>query len=298
MGLMDRIKGSSSGSIQVGVEPTAAAPGSEMTIRVRVNEEPDAKARKLLVGITCTGRYLVTERRRDTNNTTQTSEVWQSVEMYERELPLEVRSGEQSVQLRLPEHVQPSSDDVVTWEVWARLDRNNGLDVVERRSFEVRVPIEQVPSTRTADTSDDGLTLSGLPTAAKEGDTLRGTLVVDVPDEITARAVSVRLHRRVTYVADAINDYNLYSGNLSITNSLIFGHTSRITKDVQVAEIDLTGKETFTPGQRRELPFQIAVPGSGPTTSHSYAQVDWRLEAVLDRRLRGDKAVETPIIVV
>jgi hypothetical protein len=298
MGLMDRIKGTSSGSIQVSVEPTAAAPGSEMTIRVLVNEEPDKKARALVAGVTCTGRYQVKERHKDSNDSVQTREVWQSVEIYEQELPLEVRTGEQQVKLTLPAHVQPSSDGVVEWEVWARLDRDNGLDVVEKRPFEVRVPLEQVPATRTDGTSEDGLTLSGLPTAAKEGDAVQGTLVVDVTDEITARAVSVRLHRRVTYVAEAINDYNVYSGNLSITDSLIFGSSSRITHDTQVAEIDLVGKETFAPGQRKELPFSIAVPGSGPTSSHPYAQVDWRLEAVLDRRLRGDKSVETPLIVV
>ena len=47
-----------------------------------------------------------------------------------------------------------------------------------------------------------------------------------------------------------------------------------------------------------KTPFTITVPsGLGGTTAHAHATVDWRLEAVLDRRLRDDWAVEVPIAV-
>jgi hypothetical protein len=209
---------------------------------------------------------------------------------------VELRTGQQELRIFLPEHVQPTSGDVVTWEAWARIDRDNGIDVVERVPFDVRVPIARVPSTRQVDGTADGLTLSGIPTAIEQGGTLSGRLVVDVPEEVKARSVAVRLHRRVSYVAQAINDYDVYSGSLLLSS--LFSDTSRITRDEQVAEVELGGKTTFQPGSRLELPFAVPVPWSGPTSSHAYAQVDWRLEAVLDRRMWGDKSVETPLIVV
>lgn len=296
MGIMDRLQGRSSGAIQVDVEPAAAGPGTEMVLRLSILDALDDKARAVRVGVTCTGRYQVEERERDADGNVETEQVWREVEVYAHEQTVERREGEQRVSIFLPDHVQPSSGDIVTWEAWARVDREKGLDVVERVPFRVRVPIERVPATRQGDATSDGLTLSGIPTAIRHGETLQGTLTIDVPEEVKARAVGVRLHRRVTFVAQAINDYDVYSG--SLVSSLLFSNESRITDDQQVAEFELGGKATYEPGRRQELTFAIEVPGAGPTSSHPYAQVDWRLEAVLDRRLRGDTSVESPLIVV
>lgn len=296
MGIMDRLQGRSGGRLQVYVEPREAGPGTEMTVRLVVVDGLDDKARSVRAGVTCTGRYQVEERDRDSDGDVVTRNVWREVEVYEQGRPVELRLGEQRVPIMLPAHVAPSSGDIVTWEAWARIDREKGLDVVERVPFEVRVPLDRVPSTRQGDATDDGLTISGIPTTVAEGQTLEGTLVVDVPDEVSVRSVAVRLHRRVTFVAQAINDYDVYSG--SLLASAIFSDTSRITRDEQVAEVQLAGKTSFQPGSRQALPFAVPVPRCGPTSSHAYAQVDWRLEAVLDRRLRGDKSVETPLIVV
>lgn len=295
MGLLDRLTGSSSGAIQVDVEPTVAGPGSEMAVRFSILDQLDDKARAVRVGVTCTGRYEVEERDRDADGDEVTRQVSREVTIFAHEQAVELRTGEQRVTMFLPDHVQPTSGDIVSWEAWARVDRQQGIDVVERVPFQVRVPIERVPATRQTDATDDGLTLSGIPTAVRHGEALHGTLVVDVPEELTARSVKVRLHRRVTYLAAPENSYDLYSG--SLVHSAFFG-SDQITDDRQVAEVELGGKATYQPGQRQELPFSIDVPGAGPTSAHLYAQVDWRVEAVLDRRLRGDKSVESPIIVV
>ncbi len=296
MRIMDRLQGRSGGMIQVYVEPSQAGPGSEMAVRLRILDGLDDKARGVRAGVTCTGRYQVEERDRDSDGDIVTREVSREVEIFQHDQPVELRTGEQVLTILLPDHVQPTSGDTVTWEAWARIDRDNALDVVEQVPFEVRVPIDRVPATRQGDGTNEGLTLRGIPTAVAQEATLSGTLVVDVPEEIKARSVAVRLHRRVTFVAQAINDYDVYSGSLMMSS--LFSDTSRITRDEQVAEVVLGGKTTFQPGQRQELPFTILVPPAGPTSSHLYAQVDWRLEAVLDRRLWGDKSVETPLIVV
>jgi hypothetical protein len=296
MSIIDRLQGRSGGRIQVYVDPQQAGPGTEMAVRFTIVDGLDDKARSVVAGITCTGRYEVEERDRDSDGDIVTRKVWREVEVYEHRQPVELRPGEQVLPVFLPDHVQPTSGDIVSWEAWARIDRAKGVDVVERVPFEVRVPIDRVPSTRQGDATDDGLTLRGIPTAVSQGDTLTGALAIDVPDEVKVRSVAVRLHRRVTFVAQAINDYDVYSG--SLLASAVFGDTSRITREEQVAEVELGGKATFSPGQRHELPFSIVVPPAGPTSSHAFAQVDWRLEAVLDRRMWGDKSVETPLIVV
>ena len=295
MGLMDRMMGKSGGAIQVDVEPNQAGPGSEMRVRFSILDELDDKARSMIAGVTCTGRYQVEERERDADGDLVTRQVWRDVEVYEHQQPVEMRTGEQVVAIFLPDHVQPTSGDIVSWEAWARVDRQKGIDVVERVPFQVRVPVERVPDTRQNDATADGLTLCGIPTAIRQGETLHGTLVVDVPEEVKARSVKVRLHRRVRFLAAPENDYDVYSGSLMLSTFL---DNSQITDDDEVAEVELGGKTTFQPGHRQELTFAIEVPPVGPTSSHLYAQVDWRLEAVLDRRLRGDKSVESPLIVV
>lgn len=295
MGIMDRLQGRSGGKIEVAVEPLTAGPGSEMTVRFSILDELDDKARTVIAGVTCTGRYQVEERERDSDGDIVTRTVWRDQEVYEHQQPVELRSGEQAVRMFLPDHVQPSSGDIVSWEAWARVDREKGIDVLERVPFEVRVPLDRVPATRQSDATSDGLTLSGIPTAIAHGTTLQGILVIDVPEEVKARSAKVRLHRRVRFLAAPENDYDVYSGNLVLSGFL---DSSQITQDDQVAEVELGGKTTYAPGHRQELPFSIEVPPVGPTSAHVYAQVDWRVEAVLDRRLRGDKSVESPVIVV
>jgi hypothetical protein len=297
MGFLDRLKGKSGGAIEVIVEPTAAGPGTEISVRLDIKEELDDKAQAVRAGITCTGRYKVKERRRDADGDMHTDEVWRDVEIYEEVAPLQLATGPQQARFYLPDEAQPASEDAVEWEAWARIDRAKGLDVVERVPLNVRVPSDRVNADRGADPSQDGLTLVGIPAVAREGETLRGTLVVEVAEELKANAVSVRLHRRATYVAEAINDYNVYRGDLIA--GLFFGSsTSKIVEDEQVAEVDLAGKQSFDAGRREQFEFSIDVPVAGPTSSHQYAQIDWRIEAVLDRRLRGDVAVEAPLLVL
>ena len=109
MGIMDRLQGRSGGQIQVYVEPREAGPGAEMSLRLVVVGGLDEKARSVVAGVTCTGRYLVEERDRDTDDNVVTRQVWRDVEVYRHEQPVELRTGEQVVKIFLPSHVQPTS---------------------------------------------------------------------------------------------------------------------------------------------------------------------------------------------
>ena len=297
MGFLDRLKGKSGGAIEVIVEPTEAGPGEEIVVRLEIKEQLDSKAEEIRAGITCTGKYKVEDRRRDSNGVVQTSEEWRSYEIYEEYVPLQLAEGHQQARLFLPDEAQPASDGAVEWKAWARIGRDKGIDVVERIPLTVRVPTDRVPAHRDTDPTGDGLTLVGVPPTVRGGEALTGTLVVALPEDLKCSAVSIRLHRRATYVAQAINDYNVYNGSLVSTPVLrrLRRRSSRTSRSRRSTSPE---DQQFAAGRREQFEFSIDVPLAGPTSSHRYAQIDWRLEAVLDRKLRDDKSVEEPIIVL
>jgi hypothetical protein len=266
-------------------------------LRFDVGGDLDDKCRGVRVGIIGTGKYLVEERSRDSNGNIQTREEWREVELHKEEHAYPAQIGPGQASLTLPPSAPPSSTDAVEWEIFARVDREKGLDKVERQALAVRPSADSLPTERVPPTSDDGLTLTDVPVAARAGEQLTGTLTVNLADDTKVTAVRIRLHRRCTYTAERNDSYNLWSGN-TLNFFLLGGGHARITREDKVAEIDLAGKRDFQPGQVEQLPFTIAVPGGlGGTTGHPYAQVDWRVEAVLDRRMRGDLSVETPLVV-
>ncbi|MEA2125091.1 MAG: hypothetical protein QOI80_1873 [Solirubrobacteraceae bacterium] len=297
MGFLDRLRGGGDITLGVSFEPPEVAPGGEVVLRFDVAGELDDKCRGVRVGVTGTGKYLVEERDRDSNNNVRTREVWREVELHEEEHAYPAQIGPGQATLTLPPSAPPSSADAVEWQAFARVDREKGLDKVEHVPLPVRQSTDKLPTERVPATTDDGLTLEDVPVAARTGDQLTGTLTVNLPDDAKVTAVRIRLHRRCTYVADRIDDYDMFRGN-TLGMFVFGGGRSHITRDEKVAEVDLAGKREFAPGQVERMPFTIAVPGGlGGTTGHPYAQVDWRVEAVLDRRMRGDLSVETPLVV-
>lgn len=65
-----------------------------------------------------------------------------------------------------------------------------------------------------------------------------------------------------------------------------------------VVETQVFGHHAFAAGQAEEASFTITAPAdAGPSTTYANGQVDWRLEAVLARRLHDDLTVPVPITV-
>jgi hypothetical protein len=297
VGFLDRLRGGGDITIAVSAEPAEAAPGTEIVLRFDISGDLDDKCRGVRVGVTGTGKYLVEERDRDSDGDMRTREVWRSVELHSEEHAYPAQAGPGQAHLTIPATAPPSAQDAVEWEVFARVDRERGLDKVERSALPVRHTAGQLPTERVPPTTDDGLTLEDVPVAVSAGEPVAGTLTVNLPDETKVTAVRIRLHRRCTYLADRIDDYGMWRGN-TLGMFVFGGGRSHITRDEKVAEVDLADKREFAPGQVERLPFTVTVPtGLGGTTGHPHAQVDWRLEAVLDRRMRGDLAVETPLVV-
>lgn len=298
MGFLDKLRGGGDATIQVTCEPQEARPGDAITVRFDVGGELDDKCRGVRVGLHGVGRYLVEERDRDADGDIDRNQVWRSIELFEEEHTYPAQVGPGQASFTVPADAAPSSKDAVEWIVAARVDRERGRDRVERVPLTVRRAASAIPAGRAEQRTDDGLTLDGVPVAVEAGGQLSGQLTVNLADDVKVTAARIRLHRRCTYVAETITDPGFFRGDL-LTTFVFSGSRSRITRNERVAELDLTGKREFTAGAVEQLAFTLPVPaGVGPTTAHPHATVEWRLEAVLDRRLRGDLSVETPLLVV
>jgi hypothetical protein len=308
MGFLDRLRGGGKVTLTMAAEPAEPAPGGQVTVRYDVGGEVDDKDRAVRVGLVGTASYQVEEIVQNqtggikpdgsyepVQTTSHTQKVWRSYELHREETELPAQIGPGQAVFAVPDAAAPSSPAVVTWKAFARVDRARGIDKDEDVQLAVRVPADRLPKARAPRETEDGLTLDDVPVAVRAGDTVTGHLTVNVSDELSVTAVRIRLHRKVTYLSDGVGGTGVYSGDELSFYSFA---GDQITEENKVAEVDLTGERDFSPGSIEQLPFSIAVPaGSGPTTGHSYASVEWRVEAVLDRRMRGDLAVDTPLIV-
>jgi hypothetical protein len=296
MGFLDKLRGGDDLTLGLDFEPAQAAPGDKITVRFDVGGELDDKARGVRVGLKGTGHYLVLDRDRDADGDIDYDEEWRTIELYDEEHHYPAQLGPGVAEFTLPADAAPSSPQAVSWQVSVRVDRERGMDKVERRDLTVRQPPDRMPQARAPHAADDGLKLEDVPVAVRAGDGLTGHLTVNVADEVKVSAVRIRLHRKRTYDATSHSDFSIFGE--TFLNLSSWGGSSRITKDEKKAEYDLSDKRTFAPGSAEQIPFAIAVPAdAGPTTAHPHARVEWRLEAVLDRKLRGDLSVETPLIV-
>jgi hypothetical protein len=193
----------------------------------------------------------------------------------------------------LPDNAAPGSDGAVEWEAWVRIDREKGMDKVERMPVMVRAT--PAPPDTMPDTEKDGLTLHGIPAQIRAGDAINATLTVSATKDLDA-AVALRLHRRCTYVADAINDY--WGGDSLLFDLVIGGGRSYVSRNDQVEDLELSSRRKFAAGSPETFDFSLTIPDAGPTTAHPHAQVEWRLEGVLDRRMKDDHDVSAPIVVI
>jgi hypothetical protein len=124
-----------------------------------------------------------------------------------------------------------------------------------------------------------------------------GTLTVNVAEAVKVSAVTIRLNRRRTYVSDPLTDYDRDS--LLIDTVIARSIPYSAYQFLGVAEVDIFGHHSFEAGTPEEAPFSLTLPSDvGPSTRYPYGEVDWWLDAVLDRRLHDDLTVAIPITVL
>jgi hypothetical protein len=301
MGFLDKLRGGSDNAITLDVRPAEVAPGGEVAVRFEVLGQLDAKARGIRLTLEGTGSYKVNVTRTygpSDDSNVSTVEEWQSYSLHKEEHELPAQTGPGEATFKLPPDALPSSAGVVSWTVSARIDRAGGMDKVVRQDISVRHGGEGLPGQRAPQQHEDGLTLDDVPVAVRAGSPLTGHLTVAVDKDVKVTAARIRLYRKVTYTAAAQTDGTIFGAGPDGLSAVAFIGSNHIKDETKVAEVDLAGKREFAAGSVERLPFTIDVPtGAGPTTAHSYGRVEWRLEAVLDRRMRGDLAVDTPLVV-
>jgi hypothetical protein len=167
----------------------------------------------------------------------------------------------------------------IDWLVKATLDRRMASDIEDR----IDLPVFIGTTSETAQPIEGGISnepdqaelVFALP--SKEwvmGETIGGRLRVCPTTEFDVTEIRVELVRRERVPRDLGNEHET------------------------VIPVKVSDGTRLAPGQNLMLPFNIAIPAQGPATSSTpNSTLDWRLRAVLARRLRKDTVGEQEIIV-
>lgn len=295
MGFLDKLRGGGDITLGLAVDPVEVGPGGQVTARFDVGGELDDKCRGVRATLLGSASYKVKVTRTDSDGDRTTTEEWRSYELHKEEHHYPAEVGSKQATFTLPQNALPSSGGAVRWTVTVQVDRERGRDKKEEVELSVRHGAEGLPTERAPQQTDDGLTIDQVPVAVRAGDTISGHLTINVRKDVSVTAARIRLHRRVTYTAQPTHEGAFWGDGGSLG---FYIGSSDIKDENKVGEVDIAGKRDFTAGTVEQVPFSIPVPAaSGPTTAHQYARVEWRVEAVLDRRMRDDLAVATPIIV-
>ena len=273
MGLLDRLTGKKP-TLTIAVDPPVAAPGDEVRVHVVLEGEIDDKAQAARAGVRCVNEYLVREYDRREH---EWEEKWRAVTLHEDFQDLPLAAGDHDFTFTIPQGLPPASDKAVSWWAWAQVERHRGIDANASERIAVRLPAEAAPGGRVAyGTGDGGISFSDMPASVAAGATIDGAFTVCPPDEIKATGIRVRLTRTRTYTAD---------GN-------------EIVKRDHYGPFEVSGGVELPAGQTQEFGFSIPVPpNAAPSAQAPHAVADWRVTAIIARRMRDDYEVSAPVVV-
>ena len=282
-------------TVTAAVETADLVPGGPLEVSYEIAGELDDDCRGLIAGLTCIGTFITAERGRDANGHPIERDVVHEVKLHDeqQQLPLAVGSGQ--VQFKLPEDAAPTSADAVARQAWVQIDRGEKDSPIDRLPVGVRASNGSVEP--SPDSENAGLTLHGVPRSVRAGETVSGTLTVNVAEDTKVSAVTIRLNRRRTYVANPLTDYA--SDALLIDTAQTRSVPYSAYQFLGVVEVDVFGRHSFEAGTAEQASFTLTLPSDvGPSTRYPYGQVDWWLDAVLHRRLHGDLTVAVTITVI
>ncbi len=272
MGLLDALKRDKT-SLTIEVDPAEVVPGAEVRIRVTLEGEIDDKAQGLRAGLRAANHYLVRERdRHDDDN--DVDEVWRAIQLHEETHELPLQAGTHEIACVVPPGALPTSKNAVSWGAFAQLDRKRGMDAKENAVVRVLAPPEAAAETQSV-TGEGGAAFADVPTLARAGEEVSGTLTITPSDDLKVTGVELKLRRIRFYRED------------------------KITKREDVAVVELGGKSEFRAGDTAQMPFSIPVPPDAePSVAAPQALVTWELEASFQRRMKSDFNVKAPLVVV
>ncbi len=304
MGFLDKILKAGTTELELTVDPDRVPAGGDVHVRWDLGGEIDDKDRAIRAGVTATGYFLAydddehyDQHDRDAHRDRRVEQ--RSFEVYEHAEDLPLQLGPGGVTIKLPAEAPPGSAGVLKWTAWARVDRKGGKDDAQEATIYVRRPAQEVAP---EDVAHDGFKLTGIPRAVRLGKTYTGEIDFTPADDVKG-VVKARMIRRCRFdsrdgfatvdLPDLLGMSQLPGSDLFASQSL--ARASLIIREETELELELSEKEEFAAGRTRSFALELPVPRKGPTTSHHHATVDWRLEIVLDRKLRGDLKVVLPL---
>jgi len=293
MGIFSR-RNSGTATVTAAVQTADLVPGGPLEVSYEIAGELDDDCRGLVAGLTCVGTFVTAERGRDANGHPIERDVVHEVKVHDEQQQLALAVGSGQAQFKMPEGAAPTSADAVAWQVWVQIDRGEKESPIDRLPLVVRASNGSVEP--SPDSENAGLTLHGVPRSVRAGETVTGTLTVNVPEDMKVSAVTIRLNRRRTYVANPLTDYP--SDALLIDTAQTRGVSYSASQFLGVVDVDVFGRHEFGGGTAEQASFTLTLPGDvGPSTRYPNGQVDWWLDAVLHRRLHDDLTAAVPITV-
>jgi hypothetical protein len=294
MGILDRFKAGNV-TVTAAVQSADIVPGGPLELSYEVDGELDDKCRAVVAGLTCIGTFITPERGRDANGHPIERDVRHEIKLHDehQDLPLAVGSGR--AQFTLPPDGAPTSADAVAWQAWVQIDRTDNKSPIDRIPLALRE--SDGSANLTPDVTNAGLTLHGVPSSVRTGETVTGDLTVNVPEDMKVSAVTIRMNRRRTYVRDPLTDYDRDA--LLIDTAIARSIPYSAYQFLGVVSVDIFGRHSFEGGRPEQAPFTLTLPSDvGPSTKYPYGEVDWWIDAVLNRRMHDDLTVAIPITVL
>lgn len=302
MGFLDFLKGGGSdASVTLDVSQAELLPGGKLELKAVVEGELDDKVENLELGVRCVNKFTRIDRDRDgTRRVTVTDTVYEDIRPVTDGPP---SPGTHTLAVDLPADAVPSAEDAIEWEAVARIARRRGRDIGEEQPLTVLLPadrhaaIEQKPP--VVHGAPVTVRFEELTRTVRVGEKVSGVLVVTAEEEMKAKETRINLAWRKTDSAEVYNwdgtDIAEIGGvrvSLEHGGGLAFyggGSTvkeSAFVDNLRFDEIELPA------GQDVRFPFTLSLPiGSAPTLAAPHTAIQWRVEAVLERRLKDDVEV-------
>ena len=269
------------------IAPSSATQGNELDVELRLTPDEDLRAREVRVDLVRSEVYYEVSSdhvSRNVQQDTADSEVlWRSEgdPFVERRILARGVPNRWNASLRVPPDAAPTCKGSLvdlSWKVRAVIDLGRHGDLAEESLLLVLTTGllasggGEAPHHRTRIDShyQQCLLVLELPGETLTGGTVEGEL------QVTGRhAFSVR----------------------GIRAELVASEQAGVWTDKRtVSQEDLSGPTSFTDGETRSYGFSLVVPSAPmPTLAAPNSNLSWYARAVLDRRLRGDLAVENLI---
>lgn len=301
MGFLDFLKGAGTGDATVTLDVAQAEllPGGRVELKATVEGEIDDKVENLQLGVRCVNKYKRMERDSDGDlrKVTTTETLYEDIRPVTDGPP---SVGTHTLAVELPQDAMPSAEDAIEWEAVARIARNRGRDVGEEQPLNVLSTAERHAGIEQKPPVASGARISArfeeLTRSVRVGEKVSGVLVVTAQeDDLKANETRVNLTWRRTDSAEVYNwdgvdiaeiggvKVSLDDGGLGFYAGGSTVKESGFADNLRFDEIELPE------GHDVRFPFTLALPvGSPPTLAGPHTAIQWRVEAVLSRRMKDD----------